>query len=186
MYSISNHLADRMLQGNIIQQKDKPIYIFGIKEILSQVYSGCGILAIGLAVGMVWQAALFTTAYMTLRVYAGGYHAPTQLRCYILSFMMVVGAMILIDWISLFKYAALIGIAAISGCIYFLSPSEHVNKPLSEAERKVYKRKVGQRIIAWIGISSVLCTVGFVQALNCILVAQVFLLGMILANMKNK
>lgn len=58
---------------------------------------------IGFTFGMVWQSVLFTAAYMTLRVYAGGYHAPTQLRCYILSFIMVVTALLLIDWIFVYK-----------------------------------------------------------------------------------
>lgn len=182
MFSISDHLTDLMLKESIIQQEDKPIYIFGIKEILSQIYSGFGILIIGFTFGMVWQAVLFTATYMTLRVYAGGYHAPTQLRCYILSFMMVVAALLLIDWLLLPDYVTIISIAIVGGCIYILSPSEHVNKPLSEGERKTYKRKVGQRIGAWMGISLIFGLASMEQALICVLVAEVFLLVMMIGN----
>lgn len=182
MFNISSHLADLMLRENIIQQEDKPIYIFGIKEIFSQICSGLGILVIGFIFGMMWQVVLFTVAYMTLRVYAGGYHAPTQFRCYILSFMMVVAALLLIDRMLLPDYVAIISIAIVGGCIYILSPSEHVNKPLSEGERKTYKRKVGQRIGGWMGISLIFGLASMEQALICVLVAEVFLLVMVIAN----
>ncbi len=182
MFNISTYLADLMLKENIIQREDKPIYILGIKEIFSQICSGLGILIIGLTLGMVWQVVLFTVAYMTLRVYAGGYHAPTQFRCYILSFMMVVAALLLIDWISLPDYVTMICITIVGGCIFVLSPSEHVNKPLTEGERKTYKRKVGQRIGVWIGISLLLEIADVEQALICILVAVIFLLVMMISN----
>lgn len=131
------------------------------------------------------QFVLFTAAYMTLRVYAGGYHAPTQVRCYILSFIMVVTALLLIDWISISKYVAFISIVAVSGCIYLFSPPEHVNKPLSEGERKAYKRKVGKRIGGWVGISLVFGLAKMEQALICVLVAEPWLLIMIIANKRN-
>ena len=75
----------------------------------------------------------------------GGYHASTQLRCYILSFGMVIAALMLIRVTNVPETIALIGIILMGGLIYFMAPSGHKNKPLSENEKKVYKRKVGKK-----------------------------------------
>jgi accessory gene regulator B len=42
-------------------------------------------MAIGLALSFLAESMVFLATYMLIRTYAGGYHAKTQLGCYIFS-----------------------------------------------------------------------------------------------------
>ena len=120
-----------MIKEGIISAEDREIYLFGIKELFSQIFTYSIMLGIGAAFGMLMETIVFLVVYMSLRVYAGGYHASTQLRCYILSFGMVIAALMLIRVTNVPETIALIGIILMGGLIYFMAPSGHKNKPLS-------------------------------------------------------
>ena len=96
MTNISERLLGGMIKEGIISAEDREIYLFGIKELFSQIFTYSIMLGIGAAFGMLMETIVFLVVYMSLRVYAGGYHASTQLRCYILSFGMVIAALMLI------------------------------------------------------------------------------------------
>jgi len=80
-------------------------------------------------------------AYIPLRTYAGGYHAKTQLRCYVFSILMLSAVFVgmkLIHWTDP-GYFIIILCAVI--IIILVAPSESENKPFSEKEKAVYKKR---------------------------------------------
>lgn len=97
--------------------------------------------------------------YMPLRIYAGGYHARTQLRCYISSVVLIVAVLLAIEFIPWTNFIV-ITISIVSGLIIFiLSPVEDMNKPLDAAEVKVYGKKT--RIILGLELCALVLLVGF-------------------------
>lgn len=182
MISISERLLGGMIREGIISAEDREIYLFGIKEIFSQVFTYLVMLAIGAAFGMVTEIIVFVVIYMSLRVYAGGYHAPTQFRCYILSFGMVIAALMLVRWMYVPEAAAVAGIILMGGIIYFMAPSEHRNKPLSQSEKGIYKKKAGKRVIICILLSLGAAVAGMGNTLNTIGIAMLFLVIMMICN----
>ena len=182
MTNISERLLGGMIKEGIISAEDREIYLFGIKELFSQIFTYSIMLGIGAAFGILMETIVFLVVYMSLRVYAGGYHASTQLRCYILSFGMVIAALMLIRVTNVPETIALIGIILMSGLIYFMAPSGHKNKPLSENEKKVYKRKVGKRVIVFIMLSFVAAITSMGEILITIGIALMFLSVMMICN----
>lgn len=185
MTSISERLLGGMVREGIVPVEDKEIYLFGIKELFSQVFTYSFMFAIGLFFDMMIEAMVFVVTYRALRIYAGGYHAATQFRCYVLTFGMIIAAMMLIRWISISETILLIGVIILGGVIYYMSPSEHKNKPLSQNEKKVYKKKVGKRVIVSILLSMVLATMGMSEILNAMGIAMLFLAFMMICNRGN-
>lgn len=183
MTNISDKLLDGMIKEGIISDENKEIYLFGIKELFSQIFTYLVVLGIGLAFHMLIQTIVFIAAYMALRVYAGGYHAPTQFRCYVLSFGMIIAALLLIKWIDVTGFAVLAGIAFMGLIIYLLAPSEHKNKPLSQNEKKVYKKKVGQRVIVYFTLSLAAVITGVAEVATTIGIAMMFLIFMMIGNL---
>ncbi len=185
MTSISERLLGEMIREGIVPTEDKGIYLFGIKELFSQVFTYSVMFAIGFSFDMVIEAMAFAVTYRALRIYAGGYHAATQFRCYVLTFGMIIAAMMLIRWINISETILLLGVIMLGGVIYYMSPSEHKNKPLSQNEKKVYKQKVGKRVIVSILLSLVVAAMGMSEILNAMGIAMLFLAFMMICNRRN-
>ena len=85
---------------------------------------------------------IFTISYLLLRPYAGGYHAETEIGCYVFSTLMI----IVVVFVSKFIMMEFHTVAIILGCsvsiLMLLAPVEDYRKPLDEMEVKVYRRKL--------------------------------------------
>lgn len=161
---MSERIADRLIELEIIGGEDRDIYVFGIREFFSLLCSFSLTLAIGILMDMAVESVVFTSAYFPVRIYAGGYHASTQGRCYVLSLAMVIAALLVIGHVDIPGYVSMMVIVILSFIIYLLSPSEHKNKPLSETERRVYKKRVGKILIGLNVISCIAMVMTFGKA----------------------
>lgn len=139
------HLLDKMIAQLIhsgsIREDDKDLYAYGLQQGLFIILNVLTTVAIGLISGMFWQSILFMAAYLPLRSFAGGYHAKTQLLCYLYSIMLtsaVLWAIKLIPWTN----SICLGLALLaSAVIFILGPVEDSNKPLDQIEIATYKRR---------------------------------------------
>ncbi len=82
---LSQKIGDDLVRSNVIEAEDAEIYIYGINQILVSVLNVLSALIIGLILGTFFEVVVFMAAYIPLRIFAGGYHAKTPLRCYIFS-----------------------------------------------------------------------------------------------------
>ena len=119
---------------------------------------------IGLIFNKMFEVILFMVTYIPIRVYAGGYHARTKLRCYIFSVLMLISVCYILKLYLLKSYLS-IGILAIisSGIILYLAPIEDKNKTLDEIEIKVYKKRTIRNLVI---ILIVLCTTLIFNKIN--------------------
>lgn len=129
------------MRSNVIKEEDAEIYIYGINQILVSVLNVSSALIIGWIVGVVFEIAVFMAAYIPLRSFAGGYHAKTSLRCYIFSDIMLIVVSIGIKYLLVTDLVYYIALVIGIFIVLILSPVEDKNKPLDEAEHKVYKRR---------------------------------------------
>lgn len=143
-----NKIVESMVKSGLIDKNDKEIYLFGIETALLKVVHYSTMLIIGICFGMILQTITFIIAYTILREYAGGYHANTKIRCYLISWIIMISSLLFIElcpmkmmfWIPLFTL--------IPSCIaiFIMVPVENKNKPLDTAERNRYR--VMARIVA--------------------------------------
>lgn len=138
---ITEKIVSNMEKQNMIQTDRRNIYKYGINQMFNMLLNIATFLVIGLIFHMTLETIIFTAAYIPLRIYAGGFHAKTPFKCWIVSAVMLIAVLSAIKYADLKLYVvdilALIGIAV----ILVLSPVEDKNKPLDELEKKIYKKR---------------------------------------------
>lgn len=80
--------------------------------------------------------------YIPLRSFAGGYHAKTPARCYILSLIMIAVILAGMKYLPVANIVYYFVLTAAVLIVFLLSPVEDKNKRLDETEQKVYKKRV--------------------------------------------
>lgn len=138
---ISQKIAENLKHSSIIDSEEQELYAYGFKQGFIIVLNLVTTLAIGLLLGKVLEISLFMTAYIPVRTYAGGYHAKTTFRCYLLSVMMLTAVTLCIKylWLPNIVYDFVM-IASIVVVLLF-SPVEDSNKPLDAEEVQVYRKR---------------------------------------------
>lgn len=139
--NLSEVLTDKLIEMQIINLEDEDIYFYGFKQGLLLLLNVITIIIIGLLFNMIWESIIFMVSYSTLRVYAGGYHASTPLRCYLFSIVMIVAVLLLIRSIPWNGFISTV-VTVVSGInIFLIAPVEDVNKALDQEENRKFKKR---------------------------------------------
>lgn len=143
---ISKKVTNRLLSRNAIKDEDYEIYQYGLEQLLTSILDLLTLLVIGLIMGMIWQGIIFVLSFMLLRKYAGGYHASTPLKCYLLTTLIITVVLSVMKYIqiNIFIYLGLFMVSSI--IILSFSPVEAVKKELDEIEKIIYRKKT---IVVW-------------------------------------
>lgn len=104
--------------------------------------------------GVFFQSIIFYISLNELRRFAGGYHAKTERRCFLISFCLLVFSLVFIKYIGQWgeSHVALFIVTFFqSVLIFFLAPVENENKLLDEEEQVRFRKKARQILIGeWI------------------------------------
>lgn len=165
MKNISGTIADALWAQGIIQKDEVAVCKYGIDIFIASFLEIASILLIAVILGNFVETVLLFLAFIPLRVYAGGYHADTKLKCYLISLMM---------------YGIAYGIAAVLPCETYLlnvfgtifslitvlikAPIIHRNKTVNAVERKHY-RKISIEICLFETTAVLLLTAKYPQSL---------------------
>lgn len=139
---ISEKVAENMVKNGTVVSEEKEIYLFGIQQGLIFLLNIGTTVAVGLLLGSLWKLLLFTTAYIALRKYAGGYHARTPKQCYVLSTLLSIVVALMVKYVELNIFVGIGLLVFASIIIVMFSPVENRNKLLDEVEKRVYKKWV--------------------------------------------
>lgn len=139
---MSEWLSRLMVKEGIIEEEDRDIYMFGIRNgfiILLNLFTA---FLIGLFTTKLLLVAVFTIAFMTLRSYTGGYHSESHVFCYISSSLVL---FIPIYTVPLFYEATIPILAAILTVsviiILILSPMDSRKRKLDQEERIHFRKR---------------------------------------------
>lgn len=148
MENLTTKFVNILINNNIIKKEDAEIYSYGFKEMIFIIINVITTLFIGLIFNKVFEVILFMITYIPIRVYAGGYHARTKLRCYIFSVLMLISVCYILKLYLLKSYLLIVILSIISSSmILYLAPVEDKNKPLDEIEIKVYTKRTIRNLI---------------------------------------
>ena len=155
MIVLLDKIGNRFVKDGIITEEDKELYTFGMQQGIIIMLNIISTIIMGIIFDMVWQSVVFLLAYMPLRSYAGGYHARTQVRCYLVSLFIIAVALIGMKEIQWTSIIALFSVIISAGNIFTLTPVEDANKPLDASEKDLYKRKTRKILLLEILIALV-------------------------------
>lgn len=145
----------------IIDKKKSDVYQYGIQQLLTLLLNLISFLIIGIIFQVILPTLLFIFFYAILRIYAGGYHASTPVRCYLFSNVIV------ILFIIIFKYLPMTYVecnfSLLVSLIYIIlfSPVDSKNKPLDTNEKKHYRTKSIVILLAEIIVQQIFWRIGF-------------------------
>lgn len=145
MEKISSKFIEYFVSNNFIKNEDKEIYKYALNIILSSIVHIATVMILGLCFNLLIESLIFYFAYIIIRKFAGGYHANTQLRCFLASVISTLLMLGLMKWVILLDNIMvdflIEGIGLICAIIIgFLSPSDTDAKPLSDKEKRFYKK----------------------------------------------
>lgn len=142
MVSLSEKWAHQLAMHDVIPAEDEALYSYGFRQGAVFLLNIATMLCIGWRMGMVKESITFMLAYLPLRRMAGGYHARTQLRCYLLGIVLTVSVLLAVKWLPWNLYLCSVLLIVSTGIIIWLAPVEDQNKPLDEMEKERYAKKV--------------------------------------------
>ena len=123
LQTCSEKFAKKLIQAEIIPESDADIYVFGCYQF--------GMMLLNIV----------TTIGLGIRISAGGHHADSPVKCYVLSTLLIAALLAILKWVSVSLLAAWILILAASAVLLWLAPVETENNPLDKTEVRVYRRR---------------------------------------------
>lgn len=187
MLGMAEKVTELMVQNEIITSEDREIYVYGLNQGIILLVNILTSLLLGFIFNKSIEVIVFLVAYIPLRSYAGGYHAKTPLRCYLISIVMIL-AVIFLTSISFCNELIIIVVTLISALIITsLAPVEYANKPLDKTERKVYKKRTREILTFVVCVSMIFHFTSLVRleiSVNLAICALVFML--VVQSLRNK
>ncbi len=152
--NLARKYTDALIINKQIDESERAIYEYGCYIFLSSTLFFLVTILFGFILQMVLSSIIFFISFMSIRRYAGGYHAKTEIMCQINSFILILLSNILIKLaIHFHLQLLLIFINFISiVLILALAPLDSKEKPLSHIEKKHYKRKTYMILVILIAI----------------------------------
>lgn len=139
IHRLSKIIADFLLKKDAVSESEIDIYVYGYEMIILSFIDFCIVATIGLIFKELFTMLTFFLVFVSVRIYTGGYHANTVLRCKFVFTMISLSVVYLLK----LKYPLLLYILILSlfiiTCVY-LAPIENLNKPLDKSEQMKYRK----------------------------------------------
>ncbi len=146
-------ITDRVVSSGALSPEQATVFAYGLDSALSSVMSYGALLCIGLLMGQ-WSAILlWLLSYTLLRQRAGGYHATTRLRCFLMSQLLGIAMLLLVRVLPLWS-CWLLAVPSVAA-VWWLAPIQHPNHLLNTKRRA--KQHLLARIIVCVEFMLVVC-----------------------------
>lgn len=132
--TLASRLTDQLYLHCSLDPRKKAVYTYGIQLSLSTLASMCSIVLLGILLGDALSAFLFLGVFFFLRLFAGGYHASTYARCFLLTNSVYLMVYLFGKGLLYFRFFILLPIITVVSCmvIVILAPIRNKHHPLSE------------------------------------------------------
>ena len=132
LHSCAECLTHTLYRHCPLSEEKRPVFVYGFELSLSTLSSVFSIILLSIIFKNVYSSLLFLYIFFFLRLFSGGYHAPTYSRCFILTNAIFVFVYLLSE--AILWYKPLLIPFAILSCIsvFLLSPIRSTKHPLSE------------------------------------------------------
>ena len=158
-----------------LPEEEREIAEFGLNQGLVLI-GGLGLAVIaGWLMGIPGQAVLFLILSYILRVFAGGYHATTPVRCGIVSGVSILICYFCIKYVTL--PPVLLHVLTLAAGLFLLRfvPVDTANKELDEKEEQAYGRTARRIVLAEIGVYLLSVLLGWETGIRCVSVCLIFM-----------
>ena len=147
MKNLSSNLSEALVKNNIISPDKEKQCQYGLELMLSSLVEILFVIMLSAVCRNFLQTLTFFAAFVPLRIYAGGYHADTRLRCFLILLMIYIVFTVLLYILPLETYQYIIygSVAFTFIVVTGMAPLLHDRKNMTNREIKFF-RKVALRI----------------------------------------
>lgn len=156
-------LTNQLLEKNMIPKEEEEIYRFGIECLSIKAVTFLTYVIIALVMVKFKDFAIIMLTFVPLRKSAGGYHAKTKLRCYLLSCGLLIAALFLCRGAATFHiWTVILCMADIA--FLWMAPVDNENKRMDEEEILFFKKRTrivlllvnaGCAVLAFLGLHEI-------------------------------
>lgn len=149
-----------MYREKIIEEAKIESCVYGIQITIANMINFVIAFSIGLLTKSLTEIALFYSVFVSLRFFCGGYHAKSYGRCFFLfalTCFVYVAALNGVLWcVGCPFWVLAIAIIFLGICVGIKAPIEHVNRPFTSEERKLFRQRSMQLYLGWSVVGSLL------------------------------
>ncbi len=138
---LSEKFAEKLVRAGIVSETDADVYVYGFFQLAMLLLNIITTILLGILFQSLLLCLLLNAAYIPIRLSAGGHHADSPLRCYVNSTLMIAILLAVIRWIPIHPLVSILLLGTAGGVIWWLAPVETSNRPLDEAEWRVYRKR---------------------------------------------
>ncbi len=138
---LSRKLAGAMVDAGAASKENREVYEYGLEILLSTAASVVCVLLAGAVLGKLLETLAFLVVFIALRSVAGGFHAATHLRCFLLT-MAAYAASIALGFAMPVAHAGWVAIAVATAALILvamLAPAPHENRPAGATELRRFR-----------------------------------------------
>ncbi len=164
---IANKLTIFLFNREIISREDIPIYVYGYEALLASIVNFILILTLGIILHQGWQPIVFFVVFAWTRVYSGGYHAQSYLKCNLILASVYIITITLVEALVYTEsgYTIVVFVLFYLSVILKFAPVPNSKKQISEAERVKFREKILLLSAIWTILILILCFIFFKVAL---------------------
>lgn len=164
---IANMLTNFLVHRDIINKEEATIYVYGYEALLATVVNLINIFTIGFIFKQGWKSILFFMVFALTRVYSGGYHAHSYLKCNVVLGITYISTIVLNSSFSLsyIHYPVLLLVLFYLAVILKFAPVPNSKKKVDKAERIKFREKILLLSAVWTVLEIVFYFVNFEIAL---------------------
>lgn len=179
---LSRIIADFFIRQKVVPEDQREVYEYGFELSISSVIGILIVLAIGLVSNRFWESVVFYIVFCFTRLFTGGYHASTYLRCKV-TFAGALVAVLVVDWlikgIEDYYWFILYLYSLVVVCQF--APVENPNKELTERQKVKCKVISIVAMAVWLAVMFLFRVLDselyHIVALTLFCVANLMLLG---------
>lgn len=140
---LSIRITNFLVHRGFVSENDSEIYIYSFQIILSTLVSSMFIVLWALLFKQAINTILFFVGFFLCRKCSGGYHAKSQIACFIFTQLIFLSFLTLITFSNfLDNKISIIFIAFLANIsIFFFAPVENENKPFDDAEKLKFRKQ---------------------------------------------
>ncbi len=169
---IIDSIIDSQIENGVLVEDDASVYRYGYTLVVEAIINLIVTIIVGLVLGELLSAIFFMLAFIPLRSYCGGYHAPKGWICIILSNVVVIVVILLErSFIQSFDFLIIIELCCIA-IIILLAPIQSPSKKINDNEKKVYKKYAKIVLAVEMAFGAVLLSIGYNQYVFIIVMAH--------------
>jgi accessory gene regulator B len=147
-----NRVISNFIKEGIVTEEDRELYEYGMYHGITMAAGWITAIIAGIAMRMARQSLLFLIFFIPVRKYAGGYHAKSQLGCYLCSTIMLVAILVALKFCPFYYGVFTVSLSFSAICLWLLSPMAAPLKPVSLEDKKNTEEKhccIGAGVRTW-------------------------------------